>query len=122
MKDNLLEVGDVVYVCARWGGWNQHKINKVTPKRATAGHIELHREVKTENHFGEERKVVRIVGEYGTAKLPTPEIEKEYKEEQLTLKAKRLSQNLNVTLLTIDQIKQLVTLLESFKQKDNATL
>lgn len=49
MEKVLLNVGDVIYCKSHYGIQSRHTIDKVTPKRAFANHIQFEREVHSDN-------------------------------------------------------------------------
>lgn len=110
MKDNLLEVGDVLFEYNQWRGLEKYIIDKTTPKQAKSGNSTFLKEVKT-NGYRTGCLVARRVGEYGYAYLSTKELEDEFELQILKRKAYACLINVNSDLLSKEQCESVIALL-----------
>lgn len=106
MKDNKLEVGDVLYESNRWHGLVKHVITRLTPTTALAGET---RKYKIELITGYQGLSGNIIGQYGSDRLETDDLKAEYKLQQLRVYAHRLKDKFNVMTLNEKQLNEFIT-------------
>lgn len=111
-----LAVGDIVYTSSRWNGLSRHKIERITNKQAFSGMLKMKKELQ-KSYFG--GLAAKVLGDYGTADLETPELLEDWNNQQLERKAKRLLSDLKITQLKPDQQAQFISLIESFNIPNN---
>lgn len=113
MKDNKLEVGDIVF---RWHGTfdsylQKYKVVRLTPKRAI-----LKDGTQVDNNltngWQKEELEAKIIGEgsYAHVTLSSPEMESKYKEQGIRRKAKEVLNNIKVKEISIEQCEALINI------------
>lgn len=103
MKDNKLEVGDVLYEYSRWHGLVKHVVDRLTPTTAISGSekykIELLRQDKI---------AAKLIGEYGHHYLETEKLKEQYLLQETRRYADRLVKKIDVHKLTKQQLDSLI--------------
>lgn len=111
MKDNMLEVGDILYDRERFSsGLIKYTVERLTPKQAV---LNGGRKVKVElfnSHYGGELHASSI-GDYGYMEFGTLELNQEYKDQTIRRNLKRRLAEINVTNLPIEICEQIWKLL-----------
>lgn len=112
MKDNQLEVGDVLYGWGRgsFGSIYRTKVVRLTPKQAI-----MENGTKVVNKLElkwihDSTLSARIVGEYGSLSVETAELKEEYRESQLRIKARNLINSISISKITLEQCEGLIKL------------
>jgi hypothetical protein len=110
MKNNLLEVGDVLYDTDRWHGIMQTKVVSLTPKRAkldTGAYVEkeLVTIYATDGRLGAKR-----IGDYGYRELETEQWKRRYERQELAKKARRHIENLSIGTLSNEQLELILSI------------
>lgn len=121
MKDNKLEVGDVLYEYRRWGGLAKHTIVRLTPTTAVTESGRKYKiEVKEDYGFDRKNKyfVAKIIGEYGNDKLETEELKEGYRILELRAKASFLLSKVRVDIMSNEEIVKFIDFCKSLNQSN----
>lgn len=110
MKDNMLEVGDILYDRERFSsGLIKCTVERLTPKQAVLkGGSKVKIEL-TESYYGELH--ASKIGDYGHMEFGTPELNQEYKDQTIRRNLKRRLSEINVKDLPIEICEQIWKLL-----------
>lgn len=109
MKDNKLEVGDVVY--KRNGSFHsylsKHTVERLTTKWAIiSGGIKVLNELKSD--YSKTSLEARLVGEYGYVTLENEDLKQQLREQGIRQKAKKAFNSIKLDQITIEQCLLLI--------------
>lgn len=123
MEKKLLEVGDVLYTYGSWNsGLNKHTIERVSPKQAFAKGLTVRREIEEKSHYNSASEyTVRLIGSYGSAYLPTDELNNKYEDQQTRRKAWQLHTSVKIDQMDLTQVKALIGVYESLIKATGGT-
>ena len=107
MKDNKLEVGDVLYTNDRWHGVRKSVIDRVTATTAISGASKFKIDV-VEHGSG---LSVRMIGSYGYAYLETDEYIREFRLKQKRNTLYRKLKDLDIYAIDESRIDEILNVL-----------
>lgn len=112
MKDNKLEVDDVVYCWHHGypGYYSKHKIIRLTPQRAVLDNGNQVKNILHLNNFDKTELRANGIGSCSDAILANGILDGRYQEQQLRRKAKAVSQSIDISKLSIEQCRALIEL------------
>lgn len=115
MKDNKIEVGDVLYSYERYS-MRKYTVAKVTAKQAVLSNgdrcsnvVETHTDFK-----GVTNLLVKRIGKYGYYNLPTPAIEAEYHAQNRKNRLHNLLINIKLENIPAEDHNSLITVLSKY--------
>lgn len=118
MKDNKLEVGDVLYVDSWRGTLQRHTVTRVTPSQAmckTENYVGDIYETKFKREISADGKTVREIGG-GFAYIETPEYICKWERKLAYDRVSALMTRFKPGLLTTDQLNKVYNFLKPLSQ------
>lgn len=110
MKDNVLEVGDILYDRERFSsGLIKFTVERLTPKQAVLTNGRKVKKELADSYYGGLH--ASQIGEYGHMEFGTPELNQEYKDQTIRRNLKRRLAEINVKDLPIEICRQIWQLL-----------
>ncbi len=123
MKDNKLEIVDILYDYGSWGHLSRFKVAKLTPKQAVLSNGDrcLIDVIEESGYYDKGRLSARKIGSYGHYYLESDELKDQIIKQSREIKLKNLIRAFSIQNIPEEDYQKVIDFLIQYEPKKETT-